>query len=299
MTMPADRMDIDVALVRRLISTQFPRWAALPIRPCELGGWDNRTFHLGDQMTVRLPSAERYVAQVEKEHRWLPKLATLLPLPIPAPLALGAPERDYPWPWSVYRWLNGEAAHPERVADLPRFAVELAQFLIALERIDVTGGPPPGQHNFSRGGPLATYDEETRQAIEMLADELDTVAVTAVWETALATTWSRAPVWVHGDVAAGNLLVEKGRLSAVIDFGCCGVGDPACDLAIAWGLFRGESREAFRAALPLDRATWARGRGWALWKALITLTAEPDHSLEAPRAREIVDEVLADHRRGA
>lgn len=292
-------MDIDVTLVRRLISSQFPRWADLPIRPCELGGWDNRTFHLGDQMTVRLPSAERYVAQVKKEHCWLPKLAPLLPLPIPVPLALGAPARDYPWPWSVYRWLNGETASPERVADLPRFAVELARFLMALQRIDVTGGPPPGPHNFSRGGPLVTYDGETRQAIETLDDEVDTAAVTAVWEAALATTWSQAPVWVHGDVSAGNLLVEKGQLAAVIDFGSCGVGDPACDLVIAWGLLGGESREAFRAALPLDRATWARGRGWALWKALIAWAADPDHSLEAPRAGRIIDVLLADYRCGA
>jgi aminoglycoside phosphotransferase (APT) family kinase protein len=298
-SMSTDRMDIDVALVRRLISTQFPRWADLPIRPCEPGGWDNRTFHLGDHMTVRLPSAERYVAQVEKEHRWLPKLAPLLPLPIPVPLALGAPDHDYPWPWSVYRWLNGETASPERIADQPRFAVELALFLIALQRIDVTGGPPPGPHNFSRGGPLATYDGETRQAIETLDDELNTAAVTDVWEAALATSWNRAPVWVHGDFAAGNLLVEKGRLSAVIDFGSCGVGDPACDLAIAWDLLGGESQEAFRATLPLDRATWARGRGWALWKALITWAAHLDDLLEAPRARRIIDEVVADHLRGA
>jgi aminoglycoside phosphotransferase (APT) family kinase protein len=295
--MSADRIDVDVVLVRRLISTQFPQWADRPIRRCEPGGWDNRTFHLGDDMTVRLPSAERYVAQVEKEHCWLPKLAPLLPLPIPAPLALGAPNADYPWPWSVYRWLNGETASPASIADLPRFAVDLAQFLIALQRIDVTDGPLPGAHNFLRGGPLATYDEETRRAIETLTGKLDTTAVTSVWNEALASTWSRGPVWVHGDVAPGNLLVENGRLAAVIDFGSCCVGDPACDLAIAWGLLGGESREAFRAALPLDRATWARGRGWALWKALITWAFHPDNSLEARRAHEVVDEVLADYRR--
>ena len=297
--MSADRIDIDVTLVRRLISTQFANWAHLPIRPCEPGGWDNRTFHLGDHMSVRLPSAERYVAQVEKEHRWLPYLAPLLPLPIPVPLALGAPDGDYPWPWSVYRWLEGETASPDRVQDLRSFAVDLARFLTALQRIDATDGPLAGPHNFFRGGALATYDGQTRKAIEALDDELDTDAVTAVWETALASTWSRAPVWIHGDVAAGNLLVGKGSLCAVIDFGSCGIGDPACDLAIAWTLFGGESREALRAALPLDRATWARGRGWALWKALITWAARIDDSLEAPRARRIIDEVLADHRRGA
>jgi aminoglycoside phosphotransferase (APT) family kinase protein len=295
--MSADRIDIDVTLVRRLISTQFANWAHLPIRPCEPGGWDNRTFHLGDHMSVRMPSASRYRAQVEKEHRWLPYLAPLLPLPIPVPLALGAPDGDYPWPWSVYRWLEGETASPDRVRDLRSFAVDLARFLAALQRIDATDGPLAGKHNFFRGGALATYDGQTRKAIEALDGEVDTDAVTAVWETALASTWSRAPVWIHGDVAAGNLLVENGSLCAVIDFGCCGIGDPACDLAIAWNLFGVESREAMRAALPLDRATWARGRGWALWKALITWAARIDDSLEAPRARRIIDEVLADHRR--
>jgi len=292
-------MDIDVALVRQLISAQFPRWAQLSIRPCEPGGWDNRTFHLGDQMVVRLPSAERYVPQVEKEQHWLPKLAPQLPLPIPVPLALGAPDRDFPWPWSVYGWLNGETARPERIADLPRFAVELAQFLLALQRIEVAGGPAPGPHNFYRGGPLATYDEETRQAIATLDEHLDTAAVTAVWEEALDSTWLGAPVWIHGDVAAGNLLVEKGRLAAVIDFGSCGVGDPACDLAIAWSFLHGKSRDALRAALPLDRATWERGRGWALWKALITWLAHFDQPFEAACARRIIDDVLAEHSRGA
>lgn len=212
---------IDADLVRRLVAAQFPQWVDLAIRPVEFDGWDNRTFHLGAQMTVRLPSADRYTFQVEKEHRWLPKLAPQLPLPIPVPLAMGVPGEGYPWHWSVYRWLAGETA----------------------------------------------------------------------------ATWRGSPVWFHGDIAAGNLLVERGRLSAVIDFGTSGVGDPACDLAIAWTLFAGESREAFRAALPADEATWARGRGWTLWKALITLAGNIDtNSAEAGKARRVIDEVLADHR---
>jgi aminoglycoside phosphotransferase (APT) family kinase protein len=91
-------------------------------------------------------------------------------------------------------------------------------------------------------------------------------------------------------------LVREGRLRAVIDFGCSAVGDPACDLTIAWTFFSGASREAFRAALPADDATWARARGWALWKGLI-LQAEhvTTRSLEAERCRRAVDEVLADH----
>ena len=294
--MSSDRMDIDIALVRRLVAAQFPQWAHLPIWPAELDGWDNHTFHLGADMSVRLPSAERYAQQVEKEHRWLPKLAPLLPLPIPAPLALGTPAYGYPWPWSVYRWFEGEIATVERVADRKQFATTLAQFLTDLQRIDPTGGPPPGPHNFYRGGPLSIYDSETRSAIAAQADEIDAGAATEVWETALRATWRGSPVWLHGDVSAGNLLVKMGELCAVIDFGCSGVGDPACDLAIAWTFLSGESREAFRSALLLDGGTWARGRGWVLWKALITL-AEHIHtnSIKAEKARSEINEVLADH----
>lgn len=297
----ADKVNIDVSLVRRLVAAQLPRWADLPIKPVEVGGVDNRTFHLGEDMTVRLPSGPWYALQVEKEQRWLPKLAPLLPLPIPVPLAMGVPADGYPWHWSVYRWIEGETAASGRIADMRQFATELAEFLVALQRIDATGGPPPGRHNFFRGGPLAVYDAETRQAIAALEGKIDTDAAGKVWETALEATWRGSPVWFHGDVAWGNLLVDKGgRLCAVIDFGTSGVGDPSCDLAIAWTLFGGESRDAFRAALGLDEATWARGRGWTLWKALITLAGSIDTDpSEAGTARRVIDEVLADHEHGA
>jgi aminoglycoside phosphotransferase (APT) family kinase protein len=290
-------VEIDAALVSRLVAAQFPRWADLPIRPVANGGWDNRTFHVGERMAARLPSAARYAAQVDKEQRWLPRLAPGLPLPIPAPLARGAPAEDYPWPWSVYEWLSGETAAVAPIADLRRFAIALAEFLLALQRIDAADGPLAGSHSFWRGGPLETYDAETRQAIAALGERIDATTATAVWEAALAAAWRGPRVWVHGDVAAGNLLVEDGRLSAVIDFGCSAVGDPACDLAIAWTLFEGESRAAFRAALPLDAGAWARGRGWTLWKALIVLAALPGANPHgADQSLRIVDEVVADHR---
>jgi len=261
-------VQIDVSLVRRLIAAQFPQWADLPIKPIEFGGWDNRTFHLGEHMTVRLPSAVEYSLQVEKEYCWLPTLAPHLPLSIPTPVALGKPGEGYLWQWSIYKWLDGKTASIERIADLCQFATTLAEFLVALQQCDTTGGPMAGPENFYRGGLLTTYDIETCQAIATFGDEIDADAMMEVWNVALASTWQRPAVWVHGDIAMGNLLVEKGELSAVIDFGQLGVGDPACDLAIAWTLFKGESREAFRAALSLDSATWARGRGWVLWKTL-------------------------------
>ena len=237
---------------------------------------------------------------MEKEPPWLPKPPPNLPLPIPAPLGKGTPGEGYPHPWSVYRWIEGEPATSDRIADPVEFATGLADFLTALYRIDPTGGPPPGRHNFFRGGPLTVYDDETRQALAALDGRIDTDGASAVWETALAASWHGPPVWFHGDVAAGNLLLRAGRLSAVIDFGTSGVGDPACDLAIAYTLLKGESREAFRAALRLDEATWARGRGWVLWKCLITLAGHIEtSSVRATTVQREIAEVLADLQRGA
>jgi aminoglycoside phosphotransferase (APT) family kinase protein len=294
------KVEIDATLVRRLIGAQFPHWASLPVRLVERGGNDNRTFHLGEEMSARLPSAPAYAAQVEKEHRWLPFLAPRLPLPIPRPVALGAPSTDYPLPWSVYRWLDGETASRETIADLPRFAADVAAFLEALQRIDARGGPPSGAHCFHRGGSLAIYDSETHEALAVLGARVDADACRAVWRAAMASEWNKPPVWVHGDIAIGNLLVKDGALSAVIDFGCSCVGDPACDLAIAWMLFDGQSRETFRAALPLDDATWARGRGWTLWKALKVLSyAENENGRRAREHRRALEGVLADHKQSA
>ena len=294
----AETPEISTALVEQLISEQFPQWADLPIRPVEFGGWDNRTFYLGVDMNVRLPSAAHYALQVEKEQHWLPRLAPYLPLPIPAPLAIGRPGRGYPWHWSVYRWLPGETATHASIADLGSFATTLGEFLAALQRIDARSGPPPGQHNFFRGGPLAVYDHETRRALEALEGRIDVATARVVWELALGSAWNNAPVWFHGDVASGNLLVENGRLSAVIDFGTSGVGDPACDLSISWTMFDETSRAAFRDALPLDEETWARGRGWTLWKALIVAAEMPGTDRrEIEKSRRVIDAVLSDHRR--
>ena len=260
-------------------------------------GSDNRTFRLGDELAVRLPSHARYAAQVEKEQAWLPRLAPGLPLPVPAPVALGEPDAGYPWRWSVNRWLAGEPALSAEIADLTRFARSLAAFLDALQRLDAAGGPTAGQHSFWRGGPLATYDRETQRAIAVLQDRVDARGAAEVWRAAMAAAWAGPPAWVHGDVAAGNLLVRDGRLAAVIDFGCCAVGDPACDLVIAWTMLAGESREAFRAGLPLDAGCWARGRGWALWKALIMLAKAPRVDLaSANQVERIIADVIADHR---
>lgn len=270
-------IDITPDLVRHLIATQFPEWAGLTIKPVARSGWDNRTFHLGDHLSVRLPSAARYAPQVEKEQNWLPHLARNLTMQIPEPIAKGAPDDAYPWHWSVYRWLDGQTREtpPE---DLPGFAADLAAFLQALHRIDASNGPAAGDHNFHRGGDLRVYDDEARAAIAALSGRIDHERASLIWDTALASQWEQRPVWVHGDIAIGNLLFdEQGRLSAVIDFGSMGVGDPACDLVAVWTMLKDDSRDRFIRAMDLDPQTWARARGWALWKATITCVGDkPD-----------------------
>lgn len=267
-------MLIDEELAEALVAACFPEWAHLPVRAVLPGGHDNRTFRLGDDLAIRLPSAEGYVAAVAKEQRWLPRLAPHLPLPIPAPIARGRPAAGYPWPWSVNRWIEGEPAATASIPDRTAFAVDVAAFLRALRRVDPAGAPPAGAHSFFRGGDLAVYDAEARRAIDALPDPAVARWAGAVLDRALSSRWSRPSVWVHGDVAVGNLLARDGRLGAVIDFGGCSVGDPACDLVLAWTWCDAEAAAAFRSACDLDDATWDRAAGWALWKALIGRDAD-------------------------
>ncbi len=299
--MHIDEVDIDISLVGRLLAAQFSQWAALPIQSVRSAGTDNALYRIGDDMVARLPRIEAATEQVDKEHRWLPELTPYLPLAIPVPLAKGKPGEGYPWHWSVYRWLAGENATTGRIADPAQTARDLAHFITALQRIDPTGGPTPGKHNSFRGVPLSTRDAETRAAISALDDMFDASALTAAWETSLqAPAWDDPPVWIHGDLSSLNLLVERGRLSAVIDFGCLSVGDPACDLQVAWNLLSTESRDVFRAALQFDDAAWARGRGWALSVGLIALPYyQRTNPALADIARRAIDEVLADQKRGA
>ncbi|GAA1841647.1 aminoglycoside phosphotransferase family protein [Microlunatus capsulatus] len=292
---PDGRGGITADLVRRLLTAQLPAWADLPVRPVPADGWDNRTYRLGDELLVRLPSAAGYAAAVAKEDRWLPRLAPRLPLAVPEPVATGGPGAGYAWSWSVRRWIPGRPVQGTTPADPVAFARDLAAFLTALRAVDAADGPAPGAHCFHRGGPPAFYDAEVHAALAALGDQVDADACREVWAAALASSWERPPVWFHGDIAPGNLLLDDaGALSAVIDFGTCGVGDPACDLVIAWTLLRGDARAAFRDGVDLDDGTWARARGWALWKALI-VSADGGPAAAGPRA--VVDEVLADHAR--
>ncbi len=268
-----DQPAVDVALVERLIASQHPRWAGLPIERLASDGTTNAIYRLGPGAAVRLPLVRYGERAIDVEGRWLPRIAPRLPLAVPEQLATGEPDAGYPFRWSVHRWIEGAPVSRAPVEDLVTLAEDLAAWLAALQRIDTTGGPDAAMHDL-RGAPLALRDAETRRGLAALADEIDVDSALAVWEDALrAERWSRPPVWSHGDLLAGNLLARDGRLAAVIDFAGLGVGDPACDLMIAWGLFRGASRAAFREALRknvhLDEATWARGRGHALYHVAI------------------------------
>ncbi len=301
-----DKADITVELISELVADQFPRWAHLPVRPVELDGWDNTTFRLGDTMSVRVPGADEYALQVDKEQRWLPVLAPQLPLPIPVPVGRGRPSAGLPRPWSVYRWIEGEPLLGDRIVDTVAFADDLAGFLGALYAC-TPAGPPPGAHSFQRGGPVAVWDDLVEANLHALRDDVDVAATREVWSAALAAGHEMSPVWVHGDVTGTNLLVRDGRLAAVLDFGCSAYGDPACDLTIAWTFLAGAARDRFMARMPVESSAWARARGWAVWKAMNHLVhdqtapgrgSRADHRMgwRLP-ARHVIGEVIDDHRR--
>ncbi|MFI9206003.1 aminoglycoside phosphotransferase family protein [Streptomyces sp. NPDC053048] len=294
--MHADEADIDVSLVRRLVASRFPRWAGLPLVEVPSAGTSNAMYRLGEDMVVRLPRVAGAADDVSKEHQWLPRLAPALPVAVPVPLGSGTPAEGYPWPWSVYRWLDGEVPAAGRVTDPGSLARDLGGFVAALHRIDTAGGP-----RSYRSEPLAARDAAARRAIGELRTVVDAGAATAVWDAALrAPSWPGPAVWIHADLQPGNLLLAGGRLGAVIDFGCLGLGDPAVDLIAAWYVLPAGARDTFRAATGADDATWTRGRGWALSIAL----AELDYYREtnpvmAGIARHVIHEVTADHHRTA
>lgn len=235
---------------------------------------------------------------MEKEHRWLPVLEPALPLEAPVPLAGGVPDEGFPHDWSVYRWVSGEPADRAVVEDMTAFAIDLAEFLVSLQRIDPTGGPGPGLHNWFRGGPLTTYDGWALVALETSDGLIRTETAEEIWKRALRASRDGRPDWFQGDMVSGNLVVKDGALAAVIDFSTCGAGDPACDLSIAWTMLTGKSRAAFRDRLEVDEATWERGRGWALWKALVVCAGAVRDGDGLPAdASFVLEEILAAHER--
>jgi aminoglycoside phosphotransferase (APT) family kinase protein len=290
--MHADELVTDDALVRRLLAAQFPWWAELRIEALPVGGTDNAIYRLGEELSVRLPRRRKWTSgSLDDEFEWLPRLAPLLPLSVPTPVARGRPGEGYPHEWSVYDWLDGEDATSAPI-DRRRAAVDLAELLAALRRIDPAGGPPPT----GRGGPLGPRDEVMRAGIAALADSIDADAVTEAWEDALAApVWDGPPVWIHGDLDARNLLVREGRITGLLDWSCLCAGDPACDVKVAWAVLDAETRPIFRELLQVDDATWARARGWALSQAIGALAYyQHTYPVIVQEARRWLAEALAD-----
>lgn len=285
---------IDEALVGRLLADQFPDLAALPIQRVRPGGWNNYTFRVGETLLARLPKAAAYANQLVREQRWLPILgAAGLPTPISRPQSGGQPACGFPHPWSIYDWVPGSPLADKDLRASETLAAQLAAFLRALHRVPPRADAAAGPDNFHRGGDLAAYDEQMRRALPALPTCLQE-PVTRIWEVALASRWTRQPVWIHGDFAPRNLLVDdRGHLCGVIDFGQVGVGDPACDLVILWVHLAGEARRRFRQDMGLDAETWERARGWAAWKAAILASGvsggpRPDNDAAETVLRELI-----------
>ena len=288
-------IDIDTSLVQQLLIAQFPQWREMSIRLEKSAGSDHVIYRLGVNMCVRLPRTSDAATQVEKEQKCLPKLASM-PLAIPMPLAKGAPSQNYPYSWSVYHWIEGVNIADNKIAkeisESHQAANDLAQFLISLQKIDSDGAP------FSRRGQsLLTQDTEVRSAIESLRDLIDAKKAIKIWEDSLQVpAWNKPPRWVHGDLLPTNLLAQNGKLSAVIDFGLCGIGDPACDLIAAWSIFSADARKVFRDKIAVDEATWMRGRGWALSIALIIIPYyQTSNPLLTAIARRMINEIVSEY----
>jgi len=289
------KFPISIQLAHQLIADQFPEFSDLPISDIEQQGHDNRTYRLGSDMLIRMPTAAEYALKVSKEQELLPQLAKRLSVNIPAPIKMGNPSADYPYPFSIYKWLPGQSINLLQLTDQAKeqLAVGLAQFLKDLQAIHDVKGPNPGQHNWWRGDHVSVYDKGAREQIAKLAEIIDVAQALALWNQACATKWGKNPVWIHGDFAIGNILMDGGKLSAVIDFGGAAVGDPACDLVMAWTYLSGKARQILITAMDMDNDTWLRARAWALWKATFELCQiEDKNSFRAQLQKQIIQEVI-------
>ena len=288
--MPPAEIDIDEALVRALLHSQHPYLASLPLTAVG-EGWDNKVFRLGSDLAVRLPRRESTVALIEHEQRWLPELATGLPLSVPVPVRVGRPGAAFPWPWSVVRWFPGHTALAAPPDDLGPVAQALGRFLAALHR----PAPPDAPHNPVRSIPLDARTKRLHEHLDQLHDSVNRERVLAVWDRLVVTPrWPGPPMWIHGDLHPGNLLVHGGHLAAVLDFGDVASGDPATDFAVIWMLFQPPHRDAvFKAsgrsrANPADEHVWRRARGWALAMGVAVLAVGGDDDPLAELGRRTI-----------
>ncbi|NRA73955.1 MAG: aminoglycoside phosphotransferase family protein [Rickettsiales bacterium] len=286
---------IAVDLVYKIVAKQFPEFVDLPIVLADKQGHDNYTFRLGKNMLIRMPTQEYYALAVEKEQKFLPLLSDHLTVNIPVPLRIGVPSREFNFPFSIYKWLDGKSCDQVYLndRDMEKLASDLAKFLKELQSINLMDGPLPGQHNWWRGDHISVYDKNIRKQIAQLSEVIDVDNAISFWKRACKTKWNKPLVWVHGDLAKDNILIKDNKLFAIIDFGCVGIGDPACDLVIAWTFLKGKSRERFISEMALDDNTWLRAKAWALWKASFELCQIDNKNVsDASIYKEIIETVL-------
>jgi aminoglycoside phosphotransferase (APT) family kinase protein len=290
--MVAASEEITASLVRSLVSEQFPQWADMPIRPVQVQGWDNRTFRLGDRLTVRLPSADGYVAGLAREEHTLATLGSSLRVAIPRVVATGAPSAAFDRPWSVREWIEGHTFSAVAPRDRESAISSVGDALRELQACDTVGGPWAGSASAYRGCHISAVGEEVQDRLSLMTGRR-AEGCRALWDAAVATVWTEPPMWVHGDVAPGNMVFDgNGRLAALIDFGQTCVGDPACDLAFAWLSCSARERDRLRDRLELPEDAWLRGAAWALWKTLIS---SPEEMLtKYGRSRDAVLSDVAD-----
>jgi aminoglycoside phosphotransferase (APT) family kinase protein len=292
MKMHDDQVDVDLAIVQRLLAEQFPELAGRPITPVTSTGTVNALFRIGDDLIARLPLAAAWSDDIDHEWRLLPSLSRRISaVRLPEPVHKGTPNDVYPFAWSVYRWIEGSPYEDALVDDEPAAARTLARFVRELRSIEVPDDAPAAGRD-----PLLELDDDTRAAIRDADGVIDADAATAVWEDALGSpVWNGERAWIHADLLRPNVLVDDGRVVAVIDFGGAGVGDPATDLTAAWATFGSTGRRAYRDALEPDEGTWSRGRGIALHQAamIIPYYAETNPAF-VDLARRTIEQILDD-----
>ena len=286
---------LPIDLVHKVISEQFPELADLSITAIDKQGHDNSIFRLGEDMLIRMPTRECYAAAVEKEQKFLPLLSNYLTANIPRPLKLAKPSKYFKFPFSIYKWLEGQTLSQVSFDnwDLEKLAFDLAKFLKEFQNVNIIDGPLPGSHNWWRGDHISVYDKDTKKQIKQLSDIIDGDNAINLWEQACKTKWDKSFVWIHGDFAVDNILIKDNKLFAIIDFGCMGVGDPACDLVIAWTFLKDKAREIFIGEMDLENDTWLRAKAWALWKASYELCKiKNKHDINASMYKKIIDILL-------
>jgi aminoglycoside phosphotransferase (APT) family kinase protein len=265
---PVSELEIDAALVYRLLKEQHPDLADLPIRLVD-AGWDNAMFRLGEQWSVRLPRRKAAATLIEHEQTWLPLLADRLPISVPTPYRLGNPAQGYPWRWSILPWLAGVAADQEE-PDAHQ-AKPFASFLRALHEPAPFNAPS----NSVRGVPLnqrAAFVEERMQRLEKKTN-LISQKIKNAWNMALSAPMDVQAKWLHGDLHPRNILVENGAIVGIIDWGDITSGDSATDLAAIWMLFadRKARQQVIAEYEDVSDTTLQRAKGWAIFFGVVLI----------------------------